>query len=87
MKCVFVNITSDLNTVPNLEKLLKKENAIVAKWKEKGIVEHLFVKEHRQGAILIFNDLEIKEIRQHLSDLPLSIYFKTVEFLPLDAIF
>jgi hypothetical protein len=33
---------------------MKKEQEVIAQWKAEGILEHLFLREKRNGAVLIF---------------------------------
>ncbi|MGN6640968.1 MAG: hypothetical protein ACTHJ8_18805 [Mucilaginibacter sp.] len=79
MERVIVNITIDLNKVPNLQELLPKEQAVVAKWKEEGIQEHLFLNGD-QGAILVFKDITVDKAKELIPLLPLVQYADKVEY-------
>ena len=55
MNRVQVILTIDTDNLPdNFQEILKQEQAMVATWKEQGIIEHLFLRQTRNGAVLIF---------------------------------
>ena len=87
MNRVFVDITSDLSNVPNLEQLLQEEHAVVGKWKADGTLEHLFIKDNAKGAVLVFKDLDVESIKLLIPTLPLSKYFINVDYLLFDKTF
>lgn len=80
MERVIVNITVDLNSIPNLQELLPKEQAIVAEWKNAGIQEHLFLNGDK-GAILVFKNINIEKAKELIPLLPLAQYAEKVEYL------
>ena len=87
MNRVFVDITSDLSNVPDLEQLLQEEHAVGGKWNAEGILEHLFVKDGAKGAILVFQNIDIDSLKQLISTLPLHNYFVNVDYLLFDKTF
>lgn len=80
MRVVQVDITSHLAGVPNLQALLGQEFATVSRWKEEGILEHLFVKDDQAGAILVFKNVEEAHVEELIPTLPLSSYFTHVAY-------
>ena len=51
-------LTLDMENLPaNFPEILKHEQEIVAKWKAEGILEHLFLRQNKNGAVLIFKDV------------------------------
>jgi hypothetical protein len=87
MNRVFVDITSDLSNVPNLEQLLQEEHAVVGKWKADGTMEHLFIKEKAKGAVLVFKDVDVETVKLLIPTLPLSGYFVKVDYLLFEKTF
>lgn len=87
MTRVFVDITSNLSNVPNLEQLLQEEHAVVGKWKADGILEHLFIKDNAKGAVLVFKDVAVETIKLLIQTLPLSGHFVKVDYLLFDKTF
>jgi hypothetical protein len=80
MKRIFVDISSDLNKVPNLQELLPKEFEAASVMKELGVLEHVFVKSGGTGAVLIFKDVEEQAAKELVATLPLAPYFGTVVY-------
>lgn len=56
---------------------------VVARWKEEGILEHLFLRQTRNGAVLIFREADEEKVKQLMESLPLFKLKKSVEYLNL----
>ncbi|MEY4042274.1 MAG: hypothetical protein EBR94_04910 [Bacteroidetes bacterium] len=67
----------------NFQEIIKHEQAAVAQWKEAGILTHLFLRPTRNGAVLIFNDIDEPKARELMASLPLYPFMQSVEYLPL----
>ncbi|RZK40027.1 MAG: hypothetical protein EOO90_16615 [Pedobacter sp.] len=78
MKRIFVDISSDLNRVNNLQELLPKQLEAANVMKEQGVLEHVFVKSGGTGAVLIFKDVEEHTVKELVATLPLAPYFGTI---------
>jgi muconolactone D-isomerase len=77
-------LTLDMDDLPdNFPEILKHEQEIVAKWKEEGILENLFLRQGRNGAILIFKDVDEEQVRQLMVTLPFYQLKKSVEYFSL----
>ena len=87
MSRIIVNITNDLDKIPNLEELLPQEFAAVAKLKEEGVLEHLFIKNDRRGAILVFTEADLATVKEKVASFPLFQYFDTVEYIVVEKQF
>jgi len=85
-KRIILNITCDLNKVPNIDELLPKEFARGVELQEQGIMEHLFVKAGRMGAVLVFNNVDEAQARQIATTFPLYKYFQ-VEYITVDKFY
>ena len=60
-------LTLDMENIPsNFQEILKHEQEIVANWKAEGILEHLFLRQERNGAILIFKGLEKEQVKEKM---------------------
>ena len=54
MNRILVILTIDTEQLPNnFPELLKQEREVVAQWKQEGILEHLFLRPSKNGAVLI----------------------------------
>jgi muconolactone D-isomerase len=55
----------------------------VAKWKEEGILESLFLRHTKNGAILIFKGIDEAKAKELMEILPLFKLQKSVEYYSL----
>ncbi len=77
-------LTLDMDNIPsNFQEILKHEQEIVAKWKAEGILEHLFLREARNGAVLIFKDIDEEQVKELMKTLPFYQLKKSIEYLSL----
>jgi muconolactone D-isomerase len=77
-------LTLDMDKIPaNFQEILKHEQEVVAKWKEDGILEHLFLREAKNGAVLIFKDIDEEQVKELMKTLPFYQLKKSVEYLSL----
>ncbi len=84
MNRIEVILTLDMENLPaNFPEILKQEQEMVAKWKENGFLEHLYLREARNGAVLIFKDLEEEKVKELMQELPFFKLSKQIEYLNL----
>jgi muconolactone D-isomerase len=77
-------LTIDTENLPaNFQEILEHEKAVVAQWKAEGILEHLFLRQSRNGAVLIFKDLDEAAVLERMEQLPLMKLKKSVEYFSL----
>ncbi len=77
-------LTIDTDNIPeNFQEIIKHEQEVVARWKEEGILEHLFLRQTRNGAVLIFREADEEKVKQLMESLPLFKLKKSVEYLNL----
>jgi muconolactone D-isomerase len=77
-------LTIDTDNLPaNFQEIIKHEQEVVAKWKEEGVLEHLFLRQERNGAVLIFKDVDEVKAKELMEKLPLYQLKKSVEYLNL----
>ena len=71
MNSVQVILTIDTANLPaNFQEILKKEQEVIAQWKAEGILEHLFLREKKNGAVLIFNNITEEKTVELMKTLP-----------------
>ncbi len=85
MNRILVNTV--LGPVENIQEFLPREFAVVGKWKEDGVLEHIFIKEAAGGAVLIFQGTDQDKVRQLMSNLPLFKHFQKIDYTVLDKQF
>jgi muconolactone delta-isomerase len=67
----------------NFPELLKQEQEVVAVWKSEGYLEHLYLRQARNGAVLVFKDKEEEEVKALMETLPFFKIKKSVEYYNL----
>lgn len=65
----------------NFEELRQKEVAHVMKWKESGYLDSFFIKSERDGAMLIFQGLTLKQVQKEVEALPFFPFMQEVMYL------
>jgi len=84
MNRVQVILTLDMENLPsNFPEILKQEQELVASWKAQGFLEHLFLRQSKNGAILIFKDVEELRVKALMETLPFYKIKKSVEYFNL----
>lgn len=77
-------LTLDMDNIPsNFQEIIKHEQEVVAKWKAEGILENLFLRQTKNGAVLIFKGVEEEKVKELMMTLPLYKLKKSVEYLNL----
>ncbi|MCF8414821.1 MAG: hypothetical protein K9G40_01155 [Crocinitomicaceae bacterium] len=62
---------------------MEQKEEVVAKWKEEGVLENLFLRQGRNGAILIFKGIDEEKAKELMATLPLYKLKKSVEYFNL----
>ncbi len=76
--------TINTDLVPeNFQEILKHEREVIANWKEAGYLDHMFLKQTKNGAVLIFKDIDEVKVNELMTTLPLYQYKQSIELLPL----
>jgi len=84
MNRIQVILTLDMTKLPeNFQEILKHEQEVIAKWKEEGILDHLFLRQSKNGAILIFKNVDELKVKELMEILPLYKLRKSVEYFDL----
>jgi hypothetical protein len=77
-------LTIDTDNLPdNFQEILIHEKEVVAQWKAEGFLEHLFLRQNKNGAVLIFKDVDEEKAKELMEKLPLYQLKKSVEYLNL----
>jgi muconolactone delta-isomerase len=78
---VLITIKDEVN-VDDIPEVLQQERAIIQEYNAKGYMYDLLLRPNRNGALLLFKDLEAEKVQELISALPLFPYLKTVETWP-----
>lgn len=77
-------LTLDMENIPsNFQEIIKQEQEVVAQWKAEGFLEHLFLRQSKNGAVLIFKGIDEQKAKELMEKLPLYQLKKSVEYLNL----
>ena len=77
-------LTLDMSNIPdNFQEILVREKEVIEDWKAQGFLEHLFLRESKNGAVLIFKDIDEEKAKSLMETLPLYELKKSVEYLSL----
>ena len=79
---VFFTIRTE-NLPDNFQEILSHEREVVDRWKQEGILEHLFLRPARNGAMLIFRDTDEARARELVTSLPLFPFIISADYLHL----
>ena len=84
MNRIQVILTLDMDNLPeNFPEILKHEQQVVSQWKEEGVLEHLFLRQSKNGAVLIFKDVDEERAKELMETLPFFKLKKSIEYLNL----
>ncbi len=81
---ILVIFTINTDNLPeNFQEIIKHEQEVLSAWKQEGIVEHLFLRPTRNGAVIVFSNIDEERARLLMEELPLYQFLQTVEYYPL----
>ena len=81
---ILVVFTIDTENLPsNFPEIIKHEQEVLAQWKSEGFVEHLFLRQTKNGAVIVFKDIDDAKAKELMQTLPLYRFVKSVEYLRL----
>lgn len=84
MNRIAVIFTINTDKIPeNFQDILKHEKEVVDQWKVAGYLEHMFLRQTKNGAVLVFKDMDEAKVNELMETLPLYQYKKSIEVLPL----
>lgn len=79
---VILTLNEGVN-VSELGAILKHEQEVVAQWQSEGLIHDMYLRQSRNGAVIMFNELDEAAVQALIETLPLYPYFKPAEFLGL----
>jgi hypothetical protein len=82
-RLLFILTINTENLPSNFQEIIQHEREVVAKWREEGILEQLFLRPTRNGAVMILNGVDEATARELVKTLPLYAFMQSEEYLPL----
>lgn len=84
MNRIQVILTLDMDNLPdNFPEILKQEQEVVTQWKEQGILDHLFLRQTKNGAVLIFKDIDEEKVKELMETLRFLQTEKSIDYYSL----
>ena len=71
------------NLPDNFQEIIKHEQEVISAWKADGLIEHLFLRPTRNGAVFVFKDVDEARAKELMESLPLYQFVQSVEYFPL----
>ncbi|NBT16790.1 MAG: hypothetical protein EBS95_10710 [Chitinophagia bacterium] len=71
------------NLPDNFQEIIKHEQEVISAWKAEGLIEHLFLRPTRNGAVIVFKDVDEARAKTLMESLPLYQFVLSVEYFPL----
>jgi muconolactone D-isomerase len=71
------------NLPDNFQEIIKHEQEVISAWKADGLIEHLFLRPTRNGAVIVFKDVDEARAKELMESLPLYQFVLSVEYFPL----
>jgi hypothetical protein len=75
------------NSNDNFEELRQKEMSHIKNWRDEDILENFYIKSEKDGAKLIFKNVDIEQVVKYIENLPLFPFMEKVEYLNFDKVF
>jgi hypothetical protein len=76
--------TIDITNLPlDFQEIVKHEQQLIAKWKEEGILDHFFLRQTKNGAVLIFKGINQEKCSELMESLPLMQFKISIEYFSL----
>jgi hypothetical protein len=84
INCVQAILTIHTDNLPaNFQEIITHEQEVLAKWKSEGLVEHLFLRPSKNGAIIVFKNIDEIKAKELMESLPIYPFMKSIEYYPL----
>ena len=84
MNRILVILTIDTENLPgNFQEIIKHEREVVAQWEKEGFLDQLFLRQTKNGAVLIFKEINEEKVNQLMTTLPLYKLKKSMEVFAL----
>ena len=84
MNRILIILTIDTDNLPsNFPEILQEERKVVAQWKQDGILDQLFLRPTKNGAVLILKNVDEAEAKALMTTLPFYALKQSVDYFPM----
>ena len=84
---ILVETWGDFGKIENLQEIMPVEMQMAYDLRDKGIMDHLIVKDGLKGAYILYNLTDKKEVETLLKKFPLYPYFERIEMTLVEQSF
>ena len=83
-KNILVVFTIDTENLPaHFPEIIRHEQEVIDQWKREGLIEHLFLRQTKNGAVIVFKDIDESRAKELMETLPLYQFVKSTEYFAL----
>lgn len=84
MNRIQVILSIDTTNLPaNFQEIVKHEQEVLFQWKAEGFLEHLYISQAKDAAVLILKDMDETKAEELVEGLPLFQLKKSVQYFNL----
>lgn len=84
MNRIGVIFTINTENLPSdFQEIIKHEQEVIQQWKEAGYLDHMYIRQTKNGAVLVFKDVDEAKVNELMQSLPLYKLKKSIDVLPL----
>ena len=69
--------------IEDIAEIINHEREVLKEWTSLGYIHDLYLRQTRNGAVIMFKEMDEQKAREMVATLPLFPYLLSVEYLPL----
>ena len=69
--------------IEEIAEIINHEREVLKEWTSLGYIHDLYLRQTRNGAVIMFKEMDEQKAREMVATLPLFPYLLSVEYLPL----
>ena len=69
--------------IEDIADIINHEREVLKEWTSLGYIHDLYLRQTRNGAVIMFKEMDEQKAREMVATLPLFPYLLSVEYLPL----
>ena len=77
-----ITIKSEVK-IEDIAEIINHEREVLKEWTSLGYIHDLYLRQTRNGAVIMFKEIDEQKAREMVATLPLFPYLLSVEYLPL----
>ena len=77
-----ITIKSEVK-IEDIAEIINHEREVLKEWTSLGYIHDLYLRQTRNGAVIMFKEIDEQKAREMVSTLPLFPYLLSVQYLPL----